>query len=69
MSESLNFTIERLKLYFLRNQLRCELIIKNMDLTAEDLNSLLDLSENYARRWLKCFSRVGQFHRAQRLSQ
>ena len=45
MSESLNFTIERLKLYFLRNQLRCELIIKNMDLIAEDLNSLLDLSE------------------------
>jgi hypothetical protein len=45
MSESLNFTIERLKLYFLRNQLRCELISKNMDLIAEDLNSLLDLSE------------------------
>jgi hypothetical protein len=35
MSESLNFTIERLKLYFLRNRLRCELIIKNVDLSAK----------------------------------
>ena len=38
-------TIERLKPSLALNQPRRELIIKNMDLIAKDLNSLLDLSE------------------------
>jgi hypothetical protein len=45
LPEILNLAIGRLELQLNRNQLRRQLIIKNMDLTAEDLHSLLDLGE------------------------
>ena len=45
VTESLNFTIERLKLAFVGCHLRRELIVENMDLLAENLESLLDLGK------------------------
>src|SRR3977135_555773 len=45
VTESLNFTIERLKLAFVGCHLRRELIVENMDLITENLESLLDLGK------------------------
>ena len=43
--EGLNFTAERLDMSFGRGQLRRELVVQNMKLTAEDLDSLLDIGK------------------------
>jgi hypothetical protein len=45
ISEGLNFTTERLDVSFGRGQLRRELVVQNMKLTAEDLDSLLDIGK------------------------